>query len=134
MIASSSKSVFHRARVAALLGLAVVVFGETLHLYQECDCCETLCSAAQESVTACPFGCEHHRETSEDSESSHHQSGHDEESCSICFLLGQTPQETTIVEIPSIDKSVSETVVLASEFTHASTVHFAGSRGPPSIS
>lgn len=133
MIDSSSKSVFRLARVAALLSLAVVVFGETMHLYQECDCCETLCSVDQELVTSCPFGCEHHgTETPENSESGH-QSGHDEESCSICFLLGQAPQETSIVEVPSLDDSCSEAFVVASESTHAATLLAPVSRGPPSI-
>ena len=131
MFRRSSKSVFLPARIAALLSLVVVVVGETVHLYQECDCCDTQCSIEQDTVTQCPFGCEHHGSESSDDTSHRQQPGHDEDSCSICFQLGQAPQESAIVEIPAMDMALSEDLAVVSEAPAATALPAAYSRGPP---
>ena len=123
-------------RLAATMSLFVVLAGKTVHQHQECGCGDDHCSVEQTSkpVKPCPYGCQHHDNTSSDAGHKSEQDGkpkHEEHLCPVCSLLAQAPEKTSLVDVPQSSEVILETILICSDVPVDGLILSARSRGPP---
>lgn len=115
-------------RCFAIVAVAVLLAGKTLHVHQECgDCCQVSGSSASEfdetqvaalAAETCPFGCNHHPAAEESTglPSGDHPAGcdhpgsdhpgsdpapvHEEHGCAVCSVLAAAPECPLVMGLP----------------------------------
>ncbi|MCH2202795.1 MAG: hypothetical protein MK102_12555 [Fuerstiella sp.] len=121
-------------RLPAILSLIIVLFGKSVHLHQEIDCCSSDSATEAESQSShCEFGCKHHTPTipsNTDQDQDQDRRSHDSHHCMVCSLLTQTPDVVAIVEV----EATADLIMVASAVSERLSeicVERQLSRGPP---